>query len=195
MLNHPILNHPISCYMRVSWIVDYLKGQWKWQIQPELYQWKLLILMHIPGRIGSLLRRKLMGFGSCGKKVLIEDHIWFQCPGRIFIGDDCRIHRMCYLDAVGGIEIGSHSGISSGAQIYSQTHRYKDKKSPYYYQGYKLAKVVIGEDVWVGANAIILSGVTLQRGTIVAAGAVVTKDSEPYAVLAGVPARKIGQRE
>jgi maltose O-acetyltransferase len=102
---------------------------------------------------------------------------------------------MCYLDAIGGIEIGSHSGISSGTQIYSANHKYKDKNQLYYYQGYELAKVVIAEDVWVGSRVLIMAGVTLKKGTIVAAGAVVTKDSEEYSVLAGVPAKPIGTRE
>ncbi len=190
-----MLRHPLRHYFRLSWISDYLKGTWGWHIKPELYQWKMLLLMHIPGRTGSFLRTKLSGFGACGKNVVIDDHVWIQCPQTLSIGDDCRIHRMCYLDAIGGIEIGSHSGISSGTQIYSANHKYKDKNHLYYYQGYNLAKVVIGEDVWVSSGVIITAGVTLKKGTIVAAGAVVTKDSEEYSVIAGVPAKKIGTRE
>ena len=189
------MKRSLKHYLRLSWVLDYLRGRWRWHIKPEFYQWKMLFLMHVPGRIGSFLRTKLMGFGACGKNVVIDDHVWIQCPERLLIGDDCRIHRMTYLDAIGGIEIGSHSGISSGTQIYTSNHRYKDKNNLYYYQGYDLAKVVIEEDVWIGAGSLILAGVTLKQGTIVAAGSVVTKDSEPYSVIAGVPARKIGQRE
>lgn len=151
--------------------------------------------MHIPGRLGSFLRKKLMGFRRCGKGVYIGDHVWFRAPGKISLGDDCRIHPMCFLDSPGGIEIGSHVGIASGTQIYTQEHKYKDKNVLYYRQEVELAKVVIEDDVWVGANSLILAGVTLKRGTVVAAGSVVTKDSEPYSVIAGVPARKIAQRE
>jgi maltose O-acetyltransferase len=190
-----LLRHPLKYYLRANWVLEYLRGRWRWQIKPELYQWKMLLLMHIPGRIGSFLRTHLMGFGACGNNVTIDDHVWIQCPERLFIGDDCRLHRMAYLDAIGVIEIGSHSGISSGAQIYSAKHKYKDKNRLYYYQGYDLSKVVIEEDVWVGSGALIMAGVTLRKGTIVAAGAVVTKDSEEYSVIAGVPAKKIGQRE
>lgn len=189
------MKQPLKYYIRIGWVLDFLNGKWRWLVKPELYQWKMLILMHIPGRIGSFLRTKLMGFGACGRNVVIDDHVWIQCPERIFIGDDCRIHRMSYLDAAGGIKIGSHSGISSGTQIYSVNHKYKDKDRLYYHQGYDRAKVVIEEDVWVGAQALIMAGVTIRKGTIVAAGSVVTKDSEEYSVIAGVPAKKIGSRE
>ena len=121
--------------------------------------------------------------------------MWFRAPGNISIGTNCRIHPMCFIDGPGGIEIGSNIGIASGTQIYTQNHKYMDKKIPYYQQEVELAKVVIEDDVWVGANSLIMAGITLKQGTIVAAGSVVTKDSEPYSVIAGVPARKIGQRE
>ena len=119
----------------------------------------------------------------------------FRLQGNISIGDDCRIHRMIYIDAIGGLDIGSHSGISTGTQIYTANHKYKEKDKLYYYQGYTLAKVVIEEDCWIGAGSLIMAGVTLKKGTVVAAGAVVTKDSEAYSVIAGVPAKKIGERE
>ena len=189
------LKHSLGHYLKPGWVLQFLKSQYRWNIRIEIDQWKMLLLMHIPGRIGSFFRKKLMGFKSCGKNVYIGDHVWFRAPGKISLGDDCRIHPMCFLDGGGGIEIGSHSGISIGTQIYSQNHKYKDKNHLYFYQGYDLARVVIGEDVWVGSGVIITAGVTVRKGTIVAAGAVVTKDSEPYSVIAGVPARKIGQRE
>lgn len=189
------LKHSLIHYLKPGWFFEFLKGQYRWKIKLELYQWKMVFLTHIPGRVGSFLRKKLMGFKRCGRNVYIGDHVWFRAPGKISIGDDCRIHPMCFLDAPGAIEIGSHIGISSGTQIYTQNHKYKDKNVLYYQQEVELAKVVIEDDVWVGANSLILAGVTLKRGTIVAAGSVVTKDSEPYSVIAGVPAKKIGQRE
>lgn len=189
------LQHPLRHYLTPSWFLEFVRSQYRWKVKLEICQWKMLILMHIPGRLGSFLRKKLMGFRRCGKGVYIGDHVWFRAPGKISLGDDCRIHPMCFLDSPGGIEIGSHVGIASGTQIYTQEHKYKDKNVLYYRQEVELAKVVIEDDVWVGANSLILAGVTLKRGTVVAAGSVVTKDSEPYSVIAGVPARKIAQRE
>lgn len=189
------LKHSLRHYLKPSWVLEFVKGQYQWNIKVEIFQWKMLLLMHIPGRAGSFLRKKLMGFKRCGKNVYIGDHVWFRAPAKISMGDDCRIHPKCFLDGPGEIEIGSHIGIASGTQIYTQNHRYKDKNVLYYQQKVELAKVVIEDDVWVGANSLILAGVTLKQGTIVAAGSIVTKDSEPYSVIAGVPAKKIGQRE
>ena len=54
--------------------------------------------------------------------------------------------------------------------------------------------MTIGSDVWLGANAVVLPGVTIADGTVVSAGAVVTKDTEPYSIVGGIPATKIGMR-
>lgn len=189
------MRHQLNHYLNLRWLLSFIRDRYRFQVKPEWYQWKMMFLMHVPGKIGSFLRTRLMGFKHCGSGVTIDDHVWIQAPEKISIGDDCRIHRMVYLDGIGGIEIGSHSGISGGAQIYSANHHYKDKNQLYYYQGYSLGKVVIEEDVWVGAGVFILANVTLAKGTIVAAGAVVTKDTEPFTVIAGVPAKVIAKRE
>jgi len=136
-----------------------------------------------------------MGFRRCGRDVYIGDHVWFRAPSGISIGNDVRIHPMAFLDGVGGIEIGSHVGIASGVQIYSQNHTYKDRHQLYYHQPVRVARVIIEDDVWVGCGSLIMAGVTIRQGTVVAAGSVVTKDTESYSVVAGVPAKKIGQRE
>ena len=169
----------------------------RWKIKrlffEEIYFWKMTLLMHIPGRIGSYIRKKTLRFKKCGKNVFIYHHAWFKMPSNISIGDDVRIHPMTYLDASGGIEIGSHIGISPGCQIYTQNHGIK-RDELYYYQPYRLGKVVIEDDCWIGAGSIITAGVTIRKGTIVGAGSVVTKDTEPYSIIGGVPAKKIGER-
>jgi maltose O-acetyltransferase len=163
-------------------------------IKAECYIWKMFILMQIPGRGGSFIRKKLIGFKKCGKNVMIWHHAWFKLPQNIIIGDDVRIHPMTYLDASGGLEIGSHVGISPGAQIYTQNHGIH-KNALYYIQPYRHDAVIIEDDCWIGAAAVITAGVSIRRGTIVAAGAVVTTDTEPYSIVAGVPAKKIGERQ
>lgn len=159
----------------------------------EYYHWKMFILMQIPGQVGSFIRKKLLGFKKYGKNVMIWHHAWFKMPGNITMGDDVRIHPLTYIDASGGLEIGSHIGISAGCQIYTQNHGI-NRNDLYYYQPYRLGKVVIEDDCWIGAGSIITAGVTIRKGTIVAAGAVITKDTEPYSIVGGVPARKIGER-
>lgn len=169
----------------------------RWRIHElfweEVYYWKMFLLMQLPGRIGSFIRKKTLGIKKCGKNVFIMHDAWFKMAHNITIGDDVRIHNMTYIDASGGIEIGSHIGISPGVQIYSQNHGIR-KDEPYYGQPYRLEKVTIEDDCWIGAGAILTAGVTIKKGTIVAAGAVVTKNTEPYSIVGGVPARKIGER-
>ena len=172
-------------------------GDLRWRIKgivsTEFFLWKMFILGQIPGNIGSFIRKKTLGFKECGKNVIIMHHAWFKMPQNITIGDDVRIHNMTYIDASGGIEIGSHIGITAGCQIYSQNHGIS-RDELYYYQPYKLGKVVIEDDCWIGAGSTITAGVTVRRGTIVGAGSVITKDTEPYSIVGGVPAKKIGER-
>jgi len=154
----------------------------------------MFILMQIPGQIGSYFRTKLIGFKKCGDNVMIWHHAWFKMARNIEIGDDVRIHPMTYLDGSGGIEIGTHIGISPGVQIYSQNHGIK-RNELYFTQPYQLAKVKIENDCWIGAASIITAGVTIRKGTIVGSGSVVTRDTEPYSIVAGVPAKIIGERK
>ena len=69
-----------------------------------------------------------------------------------------------------------------------------ERGSPIREQGFVHAPVIIEDDCWTGANVVIAKGVTLARGTVVGANAVVTKSTEPYSIVAGVPARKIAER-
>jgi acetyltransferase-like isoleucine patch superfamily enzyme len=78
--------------------------------------------------------------------------------------------------------------------IFSSQHRYNIEGVPILFQGHEKKRVSIGKDVWIGANAVILPGVTIGDGAIIGAGAVVTGDVEPYSIVGGVPARKIGER-
>jgi maltose O-acetyltransferase len=169
----------------------------RWRVRElaweEYYYWKMFLLMHIPGRSGSFIRKKLLGIPKCGKDVFIMHDAWFKMARNITIGEDVRIHNQTYIDASGGIEIGSHVGISPGVHIYSQNHGIK-RDALYYTQPYRLGKVTIEDDCWIGARSILTAGVTIRKGTIVAAGSVITKDTEPYSIVGGVPARKIGER-
>ena len=116
----------------------------------------------------------------------------------ISIGDHCHIGRMaCLQSAHGKIRIGNHVLFGPYVSIHGGNHIY-DKIGVYMTDVKKEpntdGEVVIEDDVWVGANAIILKGVKIGEGAIVSAGAIVTKDVEPYSIVAGVPAKKIKMR-
>jgi acetyltransferase-like isoleucine patch superfamily enzyme len=110
------------------------------------------------------------------------------------IGDDTWIGQACYINSAGGVEIGSKVGIGPGVRIMSSQHGEEGREVPVLLCDLEFARVRIMDETDIGMGAILLPGVTIGKGAIVGAGAVVTKDVDPYAVVAGVPARQIGTR-
>ncbi len=99
------------------------------------------------------------------------------------------------LTTGGGIEIGDRVLIGYGTKILSTNHVIPANREKIFYSGHDKKKVTIEKDVWIGANCIILPGVKIGEGAVVAAGSVVTKDVEPFIIVGGVPAKKIKSRE
>jgi len=99
------------------------------------------------------------------------------------------------IDLTGGVQIGRNCFFTNEIRVYSHKHEIPPRSKPVRSKKIIPEGVTIGEDVFIGARAIILSGVKIGRGSIVAAGSVVTKDVEEYSFIAGVPAVKIGERE
>jgi maltose O-acetyltransferase len=112
-----------------------------------------------------------------------------HAPRQISIGRGSIIGRHCLLDGRGGLEIGSDVNVSSYSLLISASHDPYDDD----FAGYQ-AGVVIEDKAWIATRATILAGVRVGFGAVVAAGAVVTRDVEPFAVVAGVPAKPIGKR-
>ena len=109
--------------------------------------------------------------------------------GGITIGRRSVINQQCCLDGRGGLTIGDYVSISPGVWILTDSH---DMHDPDFRE--ILAPVTICNHAWIGSRAMILPGVTVGEGAVVAAGAVVTSNVEPYTVVGGVPARQIGTR-
>ena len=118
----------------------------------------------------------------------------FYDAKNISIGQDSIIGEDVVLDGRAKLTIGSHVDFASEVMVYNSQHdvNESDFANP---EKVKSAPVVIEDYVFVGPRAIILPGVTLGRGAVVAAGAVVTKDVPSMSIVAGVPAREIGKRE
>jgi acetyltransferase-like isoleucine patch superfamily enzyme len=112
----------------------------------------------------------------------------------LVIGDNTWIGQFCYINSAGGVEIGANVGIGPGVRIMSSQHSEEGREIPVLLCELEFAQVKIEDGCDIGMGAIILPGRTVGRGSIVGAGSVVTNDVEPYAVVAGVPARKIGER-
>lgn len=110
-------------------------------------------------------------------------------PGRLEIGDNTHINQGCFLDARGGLKIGNNVSISHYSKLISGGH---DWNSPNF-EGIFLP-INIEDYVWIGVNSIVLQGVTIKEGSVIGSGSVVTKDTDPYYLYLGIPAKKIKQR-
>lgn len=133
-----------------------------------------------------------------GKAVTFFGNAYLNASGQrgfIEIGDDTHIDQFSVLYGLGGIRIGSKCAIASGVVIYSQTNQYASApETNIIDQPVVYATVNIGADVWIGAKAVILPGVTIGDHAVIGAGAVVNKDVAEWAIVGGVPARIIGNR-
>ena len=111
--------------------------------------------------------------------------------GDVVIGDHTRIGL--HNTIIGPVEIGNHVNLAQGITVTALNHNFSDTNKRIDEQGVSTNPVTIEDDVWVGANAVILPGVTIGEHCVVAAGAVVTKDVPPHSLVAGVPAKVIKQ--
>lgn len=155
---------------------------------------------HVVSRIPSYKIRRtwyqqVMGIemGS-GSAVQLGCFLWSYGPRsnrrlKTKIGDRSVINRGCCIDARTGLTIGADVSISPEVAILTTQHDVNDPE--FSLQG---RRVVIEDHVWIGMRATVLPGVTIGRGAVVAAGAVVTKDVAPLDIVAGVPARPVGRR-
>ena len=114
-----------------------------------------------------------------------------EVPGKIEIGNHSGISHGCWISGGGGLTIKDNVIIGPKVIIHTANHNYSSKEIPIMYQGHNFKKVIINNNVWTGAGAIILPGVTIEENSIVAAGAVVTKDVPMDVIVGGVPARII----
>ena len=115
--------------------------------------------------------------------------------GSIKIGDDCSINPYCVLiGGSKGLVLGNGVRIAAHCAIIAENHIYEDYSKYIYQQGIRSKGIIIGDDVWVGMGSKILDGVQISTGSVIGAGSVVTKSTEPYGVYVGVPARKISSR-
>lgn len=131
---------------------------------------------------------------------LVDKHktsvIYFGCEIRsgvnLHIGKGSIIGDNCILDARQGIYIGDNVNLSSEVHLWTEAH---DVNDPYFRSmPCNHGPIHIGNRAWLGANVTVLDKVNIGEGAVVCSGAVVTKDVEPYSIVAGIPAKKIGER-
>jgi acetyltransferase-like isoleucine patch superfamily enzyme len=131
---------------------------------------------------------KRVGEGS----FYVDKIIWLN-GDRIELGEKVGFNYGCYVNGFGGLTIGDRTIIGPYTMIHTANHE-MDTDRPIPEQGWNLGPVVLGSDIWIGMGVCILPGVTLGDGCVVGAGAVVTRDVEPYAIVVGNPAKAIKSR-
>jgi maltose O-acetyltransferase len=171
-------------------------GQAGPKIVNRLYNYVLdfeLMVLRGVGHIPSHTFRKLfyiLAGMRIGRGSVI--HMWanFFNPGGISIGTDTMVGDHAFLDGRSPLKIGNHVDIASEVMVYNSEHNLES-------DGFEATEepVEIGDYVFIGPRVIILPGVKIGKGSVVAAGAVVTKDVPDFTIVGGVPAKAIGERK
>jgi maltose O-acetyltransferase len=147
------------------------------------------------GMVFSWIRTGLMrcmGI-SIGNRCEIEPHVNFGLRPRVRIGNYCQVNRGA---ALRNIVVGDYVMIAPNVVILDRQHEFDRTDVPMVMQGTTIyPETIIEDDVWIGQNSILLPGLRIGKGAIVAAAAVVTKDVPAYAIVGGVPAKIIGRRK
>lgn len=134
------------------------------------------------------------------RDVKVEEDVWFvnlkRPSSALRVGRKVVFQKSVTIDCYGGVDIADNVVFSRGSAVFTHEHQIHDKSVPWREQGERPSPLKIETDVWICAGAMILPRVNvIGRGSIVGAGAVVTKDVEPYSIVGGNPARVIGKRE
>ncbi|MCH5308876.1 MAG: acyltransferase [Prevotella sp.] len=167
------------------------------ETRPRWYIRLLAPLYQHRGR-GSVIHRNVRMDTPPYRKFSLGDHSVIEsfccinnAVGDVVIGHHTRVGL--HNTVIGPVIIGNHVNLAQGITVTALNHNFSDANKRIDEQGVTTTPVVIEDDIWIGANAVILPGVTIGSHSVVAAGAVVTKDVPPHSLVAGVPAKIIKQ--
>ena len=141
---------------------------------------------------GDVLEAFEHGRLEVGANVLLEPHVWITAPapGRVRIGAGTFLNIGVMVAAVELVEIGSHCMLANGCFVTDGNHRFDDPDKPVPWQGFTTkGPTRIGDNVWLGANVVVTSGVTIGERCVIGANSVVTQDIPPFSIAAGAPAK------
>jgi len=137
----------------------------------------------------------LIRFGAhVGENAVIYSGVWIHPIGGLTLGDNVSIGKDVIITTAGSVTIGNNVMIGHGSKIISANHVIPPGRGRIRFSGHENEPVTIEDDAWIAAQVVILPGVRIGQGAVVAAGAVVTTDVPPFVIVGGVPARTIKHR-
>ena len=128
---------------------------------------------------------------KAGKRIDIMSGVIIMSPQKVEIGHDVLLNVDTKIGGQAGVRIGNYVQLGYNVNVVSVNHAFGNPRLPIKKQGSMGGQIIIGDDVWVGANAVILPNVKVGKGAIIGANAVVTKNVKPYSIVGGVPAKFI----
>jgi len=143
---------------------------------------------------GNVLEALREGRLEIGAHALLEPGVWITAPGkaRVRIGQGTFLNMGVMVAAEQLVEIGDHCMLANGCFVTDSSHRYDDPQKPITWQGFESkGPTRIGDNCWLGANVVVTSGVSIGERSVVGANSVVTKDVEPFTIVAGAPAHVV----
>ena len=129
-----------------------------------------------------------------GRWVTFYPGIKINTGRNLVLGDNVDLAWGVLITTDGGVEIGDRTLIGYNTMIFSLNHVIPEADGQIFFAGHRPSKVTIGKDVWIGGGCIILPGITIGEGAIVASGSVVSKDIAPFTIVGGIPAKVIKER-
>lgn len=163
-------------------------------ILPKALRLRLLVsCRNVKGKKGVALRYLFVKTCAkqCGDNVAIKEMVFLENVQNIIFGSNVSIHPFCYIEGVGEVIIEDDVSIAHSTSILSVNHTWENPSIPIKYNPTHKKRVHIEKDVWIGCGCRIMAGVTVHSRSVVAAGAVVSKDVESGCVVGGVPAKII----
>ena len=179
---------------QLKWLLDWLIMNQR-DARPRWYVRLLAPLYQHRGRGSKIYHSVRMDTPpyrrfSLGQKSVVESYSCINnAVGDVIIGDYTRVGL--HNTIIGPVTIGNHVNLAQGITVTALNHNFSEADRRIDEQGVSTGQVVIGDDVWIGANAVVLPNVSIGRHCVIAAGAVVTKDVPDGCVVAGVPAKII----
>jgi acetyltransferase-like isoleucine patch superfamily enzyme len=181
-------------------------AKWRWYernslpwnrlaIHREMMRREAFVRWPVHGNVLEALREGRLEIGT---QTLFEPNVWITAPGnaRVRIGEGAFLNMGVMIAAQELVEIGDHCMLANGCFVSDSSHRYDDPDKPITWQGFQSkGPTRVGDNCWLGAHAIVTSGVTIGERCVVGANSVVTTDIEPYSIVAGAPAKLIRKIE